>query len=75
VSGLIFPQFFLQSIYDRLEMRIAGSGADEKKVSKRGRAAQVDGDNIFRLFVSTNSGAGLGESFGVDGGESQWLGR
>lgn len=71
---MAFPQLFLELVDDRLEMRIAGAGADQEKVGEGRRTAQVDDNDVFRLFVSTNCGAGLGEALRVDGFENQGLG-
>ena len=65
---MILPKPFLQLIGNRLEVRLAGTRADQEKIGERGNAAQVDGDEAFCLFVGNYFGTKLGEAFGVDSG-------
>jgi hypothetical protein len=68
LDPMILPKPFLQLIGNRLEVRLAGAGADQEKIGERGNAAQVDGDEAFGLFVGNYFGTKLGEAFGVDSG-------
>jgi hypothetical protein len=65
---MVFPKPFLQLVRDRLQMRLAGAGANQEKIGERGDAAQVDGDDALRLFVGGDCGTELSETFGVDDG-------
>jgi hypothetical protein len=67
---VILPQAFLQFASDRFEVRFAGAGTNQEKIGERRDAAQVDGDDAFRLFIGGYFGTKLGETFGVDGSET-----
>lgn len=64
---VVLPKTLLQFVGDRFEVWLTRPGADQEEIGERGNAAQVDGDNAFRLFIGGYFGTELSETFGVDG--------
>ena len=61
----IVAQFFADFAADGFEVRVAGAGADDKKVREAGNFAQIENADIFGLFVGSRAGGGESDGFGV----------
>jgi hypothetical protein len=46
---------------NRLEMRLRGSAANHKKIRECRNAPQIQGNEIFRLFIGRQRSAALGQ--------------
>jgi hypothetical protein len=58
---VVLLQAVAQFAHDRLEVRLGGSGADDKKIRKARNAAEIDGYDLLGFF--------FGDEFGADAGE------
>jgi hypothetical protein len=56
-ARVIFFQAVFDFVGDGLQLRLGGAGADDVKIGEERQAAQVDGDDVLRLFIGGNSGA------------------
>ncbi len=51
----------LDFVRDGLELRLRGAGANDEEIGERGKLAQVENDDVLRLFVGGDAGTELGE--------------
>jgi hypothetical protein len=55
---VLFFQLAFNFIRDRLQLRLGGSRADHKKIGEGRNPAQVQDNDVFRLFVRGEFSAG-----------------
>jgi hypothetical protein len=57
---VIFAELVLDLARDGLEVRLGGAGADDEKIGQARDVAQIDSDDVLRLFI--------GREFCAEGG-------
>jgi len=55
--AMFFAETILQIADDRLQMRFGGARTNHEKIGERRDGAQIDRDDVFRLFVGGNGRA------------------
>ncbi len=57
---MLFLEAILDFIDDGFEVRLRSSRADDEEVGEGGDPTEIEGDDVFGLFVGGDAGAELG---------------